>query len=113
MDKFLSLFSSKKTLKKRYENCVITTPINIEYHNSNDVNFIIPQINNVLETESLPQENNNNLVKEVEKVIPQQLPIKDEVVVVNNFDRTKKIESVYNQKYSQKISELKLVQIIR
>ena len=113
MDKILSLFSSKKPVKKRYENCIISTPINIEYHNSNDNNFNIPQVNNLLENEELPQENKDTFVKEVEKNIPQQQLIKDEVVVVNNFDRTNKAESVYNQKYSQKISELKLVHIYR
>ena len=117
MDKFFGLFSGKK--KKRYENCLITNPVNIEYHPENNSNESLQEINssNVSTTilmKSNPIEENKldqlSVPLNVPKQVPQSQQI-NEVVVVNTYDRVKKPESQYSQKYSQKISNLKLVNI--
>lgn len=112
MDKFLSLFSSKKQVKKRYENCSITTPINIEYHNNNEFKSLNTETITNVENIIMPEIDYPSTSKEEEKLVLQQPIIKDEVVVVNNYDRSKKAESVYSLKYSQKINSLKMVQIL-
>ena len=110
MDKLFGLFSSKKPTKKRYENCIVTTPINLEYHPTDQVNPSKGDSNiNTNENELIPEEIKDKEINEHLKNTNLQQPIKDEVVVVNNFERSKKQESFYTQKYSNKINSLKLV----
>lgn len=98
MDKFLNLFSSKKSLnpKKRYDNLSVTNPINIEYHPAENISLFIP------EDDTYKSKDTN--------VSGAQLV--NQVVVVNSFEKSSKGETVYSQKYSQKIASLKLVSSI-
>ena len=85
MDKFLNLFSIKKASlpKKRYENCIITNPINIEYHPESE----IPSI-------SISKGQLDTIVSQDNRQQNLQQTTND-VIVVNNFEKSKKVESVY------------------